>query len=50
MFWSGLPRDFSGTPAAGVRRALETVAAVDCVFVLGYAWFYKLRKSFADMI
>ena len=24
-----LPRDFSGTPAAGVRRALETVAAVD---------------------
>ena len=29
-------------------RYLELVAAA--VFVLGHAWFYKLRKSFPDVI
>jgi hypothetical protein len=29
-------------------RYLELVAAA--VFVLGHAWFYKLRKSFPDII
>ncbi len=35
-------------PAFGPLWKLWVVAAV--VFVLGHAWFYKLRKSFADMI
>ena len=45
-----LPRDFPGgqAPAFGPLWKLWLLAAV--VFVLGHAWFYKLRKSFADMI
>jgi lipopolysaccharide transport system permease protein len=35
-------------PAWGALWKLWLVAVV--VFVLGHAWFYKLRKSFADMI
>jgi lipopolysaccharide transport system permease protein len=35
-------------PAFGALWKLWLLAAV--VFVLGHAWFYKLRKSFADMI
>ncbi|MGA2268584.1 MAG: ABC transporter permease [Bryobacteraceae bacterium] len=35
-------------PAFGPLWKLWLVAAV--VFVLGHAWFYKLRKSFADII
>jgi lipopolysaccharide transport system permease protein len=35
-------------PAFGSYWKLCVVAAV--VFVLGHAWFYKLRKSFADII
>ena len=32
-------------------RALGWLAAASLiVFVLGHAWFYKLRKSFADLI
>ena len=35
-------------PALGALWKLWLVSAV--VFVLGHAWFYKLRKSFADII
>ena len=35
-------------PALGPLWKFWVVAAI--VFVLGHAWFYKLRKSFADMI
>ena len=35
-------------PAFGALWKLWLLAMV--VFVLGHAWFYKLRKSFADMI
>ena len=35
-------------PALGALWKLWLLSAV--VFVLGHAWFYKLRKSFADMI
>ena len=35
-------------PAFGALWKLWLLSIV--VFVLGYAWFYKLRKSFADMI
>jgi lipopolysaccharide transport system permease protein len=35
-------------PAWGALWKLWLLAAV--VFVLGHAWFYKLRKSFADMM
>jgi lipopolysaccharide transport system permease protein len=35
-------------PALGALWKLWLVSIV--VFVLGHAWFYKLRKSFADMI
>jgi lipopolysaccharide transport system permease protein len=35
-------------PAFGSLWKLWLLAAV--VFILGHAWFYKLRKSFADMI
>jgi lipopolysaccharide transport system permease protein len=35
-------------PAFGALWKLSLLAAV--VFVLGHAWFYKLKKSFADMI
>jgi lipopolysaccharide transport system permease protein len=35
-------------PAFGALWKLTLLAAV--VFILGHAWFYKLRKSFADMI
>jgi lipopolysaccharide transport system permease protein len=35
-------------PAWGALWKLWVVAVV--VFVLGHAWFYKLRKSFADMM
>ncbi len=35
-------------PAFGPLWKLWLVSAI--VFVLGHAWFYKLRKSFADMI
>jgi lipopolysaccharide transport system permease protein len=35
-------------PDFGPLWKLWIVAAV--VFVIGHAWFYKLRKSFADII
>jgi len=35
-------------PAFGALWKFSLLAAV--VFVLGHAWFYKLKKSFADMI
>ena len=35
-------------PALGTLWKLSVLAIL--VFVLGHAWFYKLRKSFADMI
>jgi ABC-type polysaccharide/polyol phosphate export permease len=35
-------------PAWGPLWKLWVLSAV--VFVLGHAWFYKLRKSFADVI
>jgi homopolymeric O-antigen transport system permease protein len=35
-------------PALGALWKLSVLAIL--VFVLGHAWFYKLRKSFADMI
>ena len=35
-------------PPLGVLWKLWLLAAV--VFILGHAWFYKLRKSFADML
>ena len=35
-------------PAWGALGKFSLVAVL--VFVLGHAWFYKLRKSFADMI
>jgi len=35
-------------PAFGPLWKLWVLAVV--VFVLGHAWFYKLRKSFADLI
>jgi ABC-type polysaccharide/polyol phosphate export permease len=35
-------------PAAVPLGALWVVAAA--AFCLGYAWFYKVRKSFADLI
>jgi ABC-type polysaccharide/polyol phosphate export permease len=35
-------------PDFGPLWKLWLLAAV--VFILGHAWFYKLRKSFADMI
>jgi ABC-type polysaccharide/polyol phosphate export permease len=35
-------------PAWGALWKLSLLAIL--VFVLGHAWFYKLRKSFADMI
>jgi ABC-type polysaccharide/polyol phosphate export permease len=35
-------------PAFGSLWKLWLLSAI--VFVLGHAWFYKLRKSFADMI
>ena len=35
-------------PAFGALWKLWLLSVV--VFVLGHAWFYKLRKSFADMI
>ena len=35
-------------PAWGPLAKLSLIAAL--IFVLGHAWFYKLRKSFADMI
>jgi lipopolysaccharide transport system permease protein len=35
-------------PALGALWKLSLLAIL--VFVLGHAWFYKLRKSFADMI
>jgi homopolymeric O-antigen transport system permease protein len=38
----------SRPPQFGALWKLWLVAAV--VFVAGYAWFYKLRKSFADML
>ena len=37
-----------GRPVAAAAAKLWIVAAV--VFVIGHAWFYKLRKSFADII
>ncbi len=39
---------YNQAPAFGPLWKLWLVAAV--VFILGHAWFYKLRKSFADMI
>ena len=38
----------SQPPAFGSLWKLWLLAAV--VFVLGHAWFYKLRKSFADLM
>jgi len=38
----------SHAPAFGPLWKFWVLAAV--VFILGHAWFYKLRKSFADMI
>jgi ABC-type polysaccharide/polyol phosphate export permease len=35
-------------PAFGALGKFSLLAVA--VFVLGHAWFYKLRKSFADMI
>ena len=35
-------------PAFGALWKFSLLAIL--VFVLGHAWFYKLRKSFADMI
>ena len=35
-------------PAFGALWKFWLVSAI--VFVLGHAWFYKLRKSFADMM
>jgi ABC-type polysaccharide/polyol phosphate export permease len=35
-------------PAFGSLWKLFLLSAV--IFVLGHAWFYKLRKSFADII
>jgi lipopolysaccharide transport system permease protein len=35
-------------PNAGSVWKLYIISAV--IFILGYAWFYKLRKSFADII
>jgi len=35
-------------PSFGAVWKLSALAIL--VFVLGHAWFYKLRKSFADMI
>ena len=35
-------------PAFGALWKLWLLSAV--VFVAGHAWFYKLRKSFADVI
>jgi ABC-type polysaccharide/polyol phosphate export permease len=35
-------------PALGSYWKLCVIAAA--VFILGHAWFYKLRKSFADII
>jgi lipopolysaccharide transport system permease protein len=39
---------YNQAPAFGPLWKLWLVSAV--VFILGHAWFYKLRKSFADMI
>jgi len=47
---AALSRDSSGEPRAGVGRALELWAGGGGGVRLGHAWFYKLRKSFADMI
>jgi len=38
----------SSAPAFGPLWKLWIVSAA--VFVLGHAWFYKLRKTFADVI
>jgi lipopolysaccharide transport system permease protein len=38
----------SGAPAFGPLWKLWLVSAA--VFILGHAWFYKLRKTFADVI
>jgi homopolymeric O-antigen transport system permease protein len=39
---------YGQAPAFGPLWKLWIVSAI--VFILGHAWFYKLRKSFADMI
>ena len=51
MFWCAATARFfwrTSAPAFGALWKLWLLSIV--VFVLGHAWFYKLRKSFADMI
>ncbi len=45
-----LSRHSARTSRAGVASVGKVWLVAMVVFLLGYAWFYKLRKSFADMI
>ena len=45
-----LPRHFPGEPRPRLRLALEVLAPGHRRLRLGHAWFYKLRKSFPDLL
>ena len=45
-----LSGDLSGAPRARLGPLLKLWIVAVVVFILGHAWFYKLRRSFADVI